>query len=281
MTPDWDARFSGIDRLYGRGSVACLASRCVTVVGLGGVGSWVAEALARSGVGALALVDADDLCLSNTNRQLPAIAGQYGRGKAEAMAERCLAINPMARVEAVPQFLTPSNLDVLLGRGQDLVVDACDSFRSKVEAIAWCRRRRQPLLTVGSAGGRIDPTLVRVRDLARTEHDAMLALVRRKLRGEFGFPTGPKRYFGIPAVYSLENVRYPQADGSVSGMRPPTDGDGFKLDCGGGLGAATHVTGTFAFVAAGRAIEMLLKPDAAGRDIASAAVATTDGVDDR
>ncbi|WP_132999505.1 tRNA threonylcarbamoyladenosine dehydratase [Luteimonas arsenica] len=259
MDEQWNQRFAGIDRLYGRGAVERFAACHVAVVGLGGVGSWVAEALARSGIGTLTLVDADDLCVSNTNRQLPALTGQYGRAKVAAMAERCRAINPAMVVNEIPSFLTPSNLDELLDRGYDLVVDACDSFRSKVEMIAWCRRRKLPLVAVGSAGGRIDPTLVRVRDLSRTEHDAMLALVRKKLRGEFNFPKGPKRYFGIPAVYSLENVRYPQADGSVCGLRPQVGGeDGFKLDCGGGLGAATHITGAFAFAAAGKALEMLL-----------------------
>ncbi|QCO68048.2 tRNA threonylcarbamoyladenosine dehydratase [Luteimonas yindakuii] len=260
MDSNWTDRFRGIDRLYGQGALAALARTHVAVIGLGGVGSWTVEALARSGVGRLTLIDADDLCVSNTNRQLPAIAGQYGRGKAEAMAERCRAINPAIEVTAVASYLTPGNLDQLLGPGYDLVVDAFDSFRAKVEAIAWCRRRKQPILTVGSAGGRIDPTLVRIRDLSRTEHDAMLALVRRKLRGEFNFPKGPKRYFGVPAVYSLENVRYPQADGTVCGLRPKVDGEAaLKLDCGAGLGAATHITGTFAFAAAGKAIEMLLK----------------------
>ena len=259
MDADWNQRFAGIDRLYGRGAVERFAACHVAVVGLGGVGSWVAEALARSGVGTLTLIDADDLCVSNTNRQLPALAGQYGRPKVTAMGERCRAINPSMVVHEVPSFLTPSNLAELLDRGYDLVVDACDSFRSKVEMIAWCRRRKLPLVAVGSAGGRIDPTLVRIRDLSRTEHDAMLALVRKKLRAEFNFPKGPKRYFGIPAVYSLENVRYPQADGSVCGLRPQVGGeDGFKLDCGGGLGAATHITGAFAFAAAGKALEMLL-----------------------
>lgn len=260
MDKGWRERFSGIDRLYGRGAVARFSASHVAVVGLGGVGSWLVEALARSGVGRLALIDADDLCVSNTNRQLPALAGSYGHGKAEAMAERCRAINPEIQIDAMATFLTPSNLVDLLGPGFDLVIDACDSFRSKVEAIAWCRRRKQPLITVGSAGGRIDTTLVRVRDLSRTEHDALLALVRRKLRSEFNFPAGPKRYFGIPAVYSLENVRYPQADGSVSGNRPKLGADaGLKLDCGAGLGAATHLTGAFAFAAAGKALEMLLK----------------------
>ncbi len=257
----WTERFGGIDRLYGGGALARFAGSHVTVVGLGGVGSWLVEALARSGVGRLTLIDADDLCVSNTNRQLPALAGHYGRGKAEVMAERCRAINPAIVVEAVASFLTPSNLEALLGHGYDLVIDACDSFRTKVEAIVWCRRRKIPIITVGAAGGRLDPTLVRVRDLSRTEHDAMLALIRRKLRSEFNFPKGPKRYFSVPAIYSLENVQYPQADGTVCGLRPKLGADAaLKLDCGAGLGAATHITGTFAFVAAGKALEMLLKP---------------------
>ncbi len=254
-------RFAGIDRLYGRGAVAWLAQRRVAVVGLGGVGSWVAEALARSAVGRIDLIDADDLCISNTNRQLPAVAGQYGRNKAEAMAERCRAINPGIDARPVAAFLTSATLEDLLGGGYDVVVDAFDSLRVKIETIAWCRRRKQPLVTVGSAGGRTDPTLVRVRDLSRTEQDAMLALVRKKLRGEFGFPRNPDRFFGVPAVYSLENVKYPQLDGSVCGVRPQLGADAaLKLDCGMGLGAATHVTGAFAFAAAGKALELLLKP---------------------
>lgn len=254
-------RFGGIDRLYGSGALARLAGAHVTVVGIGGVGSWAAEALARSGVGALTLIDADDLCVSNTNRQLPALQGNYGRAKVDAMAERCRAINPGIRLHLRPRFLTPSNLEELLGVPCDLVLDACDSFRSKVEAIAYCRRRKQPIITVGSAGGRSDVTQIRVRDLSRTEHDAMLSLIRKKLRGEFNFPKNHDRYFGVPAVYSLENVRYPQGDGSVCGIRPVLDTDAaLKLDCGAGLGAATHVTGGFAFAAVGKALEMLLKP---------------------
>lgn len=256
----WSDRFAGIDRLYGAGSVRRLSSTRVAIVGLGGVGSWVAEALARSAVGHLCLIDADDICISNTNRQLPALQGQYGRPKAEAMAERCRAISPLMHVQAQPAFVTGANLEAQLDHGFDLVIDACDSFRSKVEMIAWCRRRKLPVIVSGSAGGRTDPTLVRVRDLSRTEHDAMLALVRKKLRAEFGFPRNADRYFGVSAVYSLENVRYPQADGSVCGLRPQGGGDALKLDCGGGLGAATHVTGAFAFAMVGRALELLLKP---------------------
>lgn len=253
-------RFGGIDRLYGSGALARLAACHATVVGIGGVGSWAVEALARSGVGRLTLIDADELCVSNTNRQLPALDGQYGRAKIAAMADRCRAINPDIALDLHPQFVTPSNLDALLGAKTDLVLDACDSFRSKVEMIAYCRRRKQPILTVGSAGGRSDVTQIRVRDLSRTEHDAMLSLIRKKLRGEFNFPKNHDRYFGVPAVYSLENVRYPQADGSVCGTRPPLGKDAaLKLDCGAGLGAATHVTGAFAFAAVGKAIAMLLR----------------------
>ncbi len=260
IAPTVDPRFAGIDRLYGVGSVARLATQHVAVVGLGGVGSWAVEALARSGIGRLTLIDADDLCISNTNRQLHALEGEYGRNKAEVLAERVRRIHPAIDVRVVADFLTPANLDAMLSPGFDLVLDAFDSFRAKVETIAYCRRRKQPIVVVGSAGGRTDPTLVRVRDLSRTEHDALLALVRKKLRGEFNFPKNKDRYFGVPAVYSLENVKYPQADGSVCGLRPTLDADAsLKLDCGLGLGAATHVTGTLAFAAVGKALEILLK----------------------
>src|SRR5574344_1559823 len=121
-------RFAGIDRLYGAGSIERLAACKVAVVGMGGVGSWIVEALVRSAVGRLTLIDADDICVSNTNRQLPALEGQYGRNKSQAMAERCRAINPLCQVTVVESFLTPSNQQQLLGQGFDLVIDACDSF---------------------------------------------------------------------------------------------------------------------------------------------------------
>jgi tRNA A37 threonylcarbamoyladenosine dehydratase len=254
------ARFGGIDRLYGAGAAQRFASARVCVVGLGGVGSWVVEALARSAIGHLELVDADDICLSNTSRQLHALGGNYGVNKAEALASRCRAINPVIEAAPIAEFLTPGNLADRLDRGFDVVVDACDSLRTKIEMIAWCRRRKLPLVVSGSAGGRLDATLVRARDLSRTEHDAMLALVRKRLRAEFGFPRNPDRYFGVPAVYSLENVRYPQPDGGVCGVRPRLGADAaLKLDCGAGLGAATHVTGTFGFAIAGKVLQLLAK----------------------
>ncbi|MDE2496333.1 MAG: tRNA threonylcarbamoyladenosine dehydratase [Xanthomonadaceae bacterium] len=256
-----DSRFAGIERLYGAGSLARLSSTRVAVVGVGGVGSWAAEALARSGVGSLTMIDADEVCVSNANRQLHTLSNTLGKPKVAVMADRLRGISPALKVEPVERFVAPAALAELLDRDFDLVLDACDAFRVKVEMTAWCRRRKLPLVVCGSAGGRTDPTMVRVRDLSRTEHDALLSLMRRKLRQEFRFPSNRDRYFGVPAVYSLENVRYPQADGSVCGTRPEGS-DSLKLDCGGGLGAATHVTGTFAFAAVGRALAMLLKPDA-------------------
>ncbi|HHW4679903.1 MAG TPA: tRNA threonylcarbamoyladenosine dehydratase, partial [Xylella taiwanensis] len=185
MDKHWSERFSGINRLYGLGTVARLSTCRVAVIGMGGVGSWIVEALARSAVGHMNLIDADDICISNTNRQLPALIGQYGRNKAHAMAERCRAINPMINVSATEVFLTAANMETLLGQDFNLIIDASDNFRIKVEAIVWCRRHKQPLITVGAAGGRTEPTLVRVRDISRTEHDTMLALIRKKLRSEF------------------------------------------------------------------------------------------------
>ena len=253
-------RFGGIDRLYGRGTLSVLGEAHVAVVGVGGVGSWAVEALARSGVGKLTLIDADDICVSNTNRQLPALEGAYGRPKITEMAARCRAINPSMQIVEVQSFLTQSNMAELLKDGCDIVLDACDSFRTQVELAAYCKRNKQKLVMVGSAGGRTDVTQIRVRDVSRTEHDAMLSLIRKKLRAEFNFPRNKDRYFGISAVYSLENVQYPQADGSVCGVRPALGKDEIlRMECGAGLGAATHVTGAFAFAAVGRVLELLKK----------------------
>jgi tRNA threonylcarbamoyladenosine dehydratase len=254
-----DARFAGIDRLYGVGTVTKLAKCHVAIVGLGGVGSWAAEALARSGVGTITLIDADDVCVSNTNRQSHAMEGEFGRTKVSVIAQRLKAINPSIVVHSFVQFVTLKNLAELLDGGFDAVIDACDALRIKVEMIAFCKRRKIPIVVSGSAGGRADPTLITARDLTRTEHDILLGLVRRRLRDDFGWTRNPKRYFGVQAVFSRENVNYPQSDGSVRKTRAPDAETGLKLDCGGGLGAAMHVTATFGMVAASRVIDRLLE----------------------
>ena len=244
-------RFAGIARLYGATAMRRLATARVAVVGVGGVGSWAAEALARSGVGALRLIDADEVCISNTNRQSHALDGNYGKPKVAVLGARLRAINPDVRLELIERFLTTKQMDLLADC--DLVLDACDALAVKVALIAHCRRIKQPVVTVGSAGGRIDAARVQVRDLSRTEHDALLALVRKRLRQQHDFPRNPERYFGIAAVYSMENVRRPPDDPAACA------GVNGSLDCGGGLGAVTHVTGTFGFVAAGKALELLLR----------------------
>ena len=160
------------------------------------------------------------------------------------------AINPDVGHSLV-EFVTLNNLAELLDNGFDAVIDACDALRIKVEMIAFCKRRKIPIVVSGSAGGRADPTLITARDLTRTEHDILLGLVRRRLRDDFGWTRNPKRYFGVQAVFSRENVNYPQADGSVCERAAGTEA-GLKLDCGGGLGAAMHVTATFGMVAVAR-----------------------------
>lgn len=252
-------RFASLDRVYGAGALAVFTRMHVAVVGLGGVGSWAVEALARSGIGALTLIDGDEVCVSNTNRQLHALDGHYGQSKAEVLAARVRAINPACRVTVIARFLTPSTIAEVFDAEFDYVFDACDAFRVKVDLTAYCRRRKTPILVCGSAGGRLDPTKIQIRDLAKTEHDVLLAMVRRKLRDDYAWTRNPKRYFGVLAVYSLENVRYPQADGTVACERPEENEASLRIECGGGLGSIMHVTATFGLIAVGKMLERMIE----------------------
>jgi tRNA A37 threonylcarbamoyladenosine dehydratase len=256
MSPE---RFAGIDRLYGAGTSRRLSRAHVAVVGIGGVGSWVVEALARSGIGHLTLIDGDEVCVSNTNRQVQALAGTFGRAKVGVMAERVRAISPGLDVRAVEAFATPDNLGELLPVDLSYLIDACDAIRTKVALIAHAKRRKLPLITVGAAGGRIDPARIDCRDLAKTVNDPLLAEVRRRLRDEHGWTRNPKRYFGVQAVYSLEHPRYVQPDGSVACMRDPQADGPVRLDCAGSFGAAMHVTAGFAMLAVARTIDRMLE----------------------
>ena len=156
----WRQRFGGTARLYGEKALQCFADAHVCVVGIGGVGSWAAEALARTGIGAITLIDMDDVCVTNTNRQIHALSGNVGLAKAEVMAERIRLINPECRVTVVDDFVTPENVAEYLGAGFSYVIDAIDSVRPKAALIAWCRRYKVPLVTTGGAGGQIDPTQI-------------------------------------------------------------------------------------------------------------------------
>lgn len=256
---DPDPRFAGIERLYGAGAQAILASSHVCVIGLGGVGSWAAEALARSGIGALTLVDGDEVCVSNVNRQSHALDGQFGRAKVDVIAERVRAIDPACRVTATQRFVTPEGVPTLFDAPFDYVFDACDALQVKIDVAAFCRRRKTPIIVCGSAGGRVDPTRIVVRDLAKTEQDVLLAKVRRGLRDEYGWTRNPDRYFGVLAVYSMEPARYVQADGRMACVKPQDAEAAFRIECGGGLGSAMHVTAAFGLVAVGRIIERILE----------------------
>lgn len=257
-TDDYHLRFGGIERLYGRKALHAFRHAHIAIVGLGGVGSWAAEALARSGIGTITLIDMDDICISNTNRQLHALQGQYGRTKTDAMAERLRAINPQADIRVHFGFLTVKNVGELITEDMTGVVDAIDSVKAKAALIAHCQRRKIPIICAGGAGGQMDPTQIQVADLAKTTQDPLLAKVRNMLRREYGFSRNPKRRFGVEAVYSLEQLTYPAPDGEVCQQKPTSDGP-VRLDCATGFGAASPVTASFGFFAASRLLNRIAR----------------------
>ncbi|TQV84601.1 tRNA cyclic N6-threonylcarbamoyladenosine(37) synthase TcdA [Aliikangiella coralliicola] len=251
-----DSRFGGTQRLYGKQGREKLANARVTVVGIGGVGSWVAEGLARTAIGHIKLIDLDDICVTNTNRQIHAYQENIGRLKVEAMAERIKAINPACNVTAVSDFISADNQAELLSDKPDFVVDAIDSVPAKVALIAYCKRNKIKIITVGGAGGQQDPLKITVADLSKTWQDPLAARVRSELRRKYNFTKNPKRRFGIECVFSTEQLSYPTPEGEVCQQKQFSDGS-VKLDCSGGLGASVVVTSTFGMVAAARVINKL------------------------
>ncbi len=245
----WDLRFGGVVRLYGRDSRVRLPAARVLIIGIGGVGTWVAEALARSGIGHLGLMDLDDVCVTNTNRQLHAVSGTVGLPKTRAMAERLRTIHPDLQITMWSEFFAPATQDQVRMEDWDMVVDAIDAVPAKCHLLAHCRSMGLPVVTCGGAGGKRDGTQVRVADLACTVQDHLLRQVRKRLRKEHGFPRGENVMFGIPAVYSAEAPVFPWADGSV--CPTPEAGSSLRLDCSSGFGTAAHVTGAFGLAAAG------------------------------
>jgi len=251
-------RFGGIDRLYGAGATDIFANSHVIVAGIGGVGSWTAEALARSGIGEITLIDLDDVCVTNINRQLHALDGTVGEPKIDVMAERIYRINPECKVNLIHDFLTPKNLDDIIDTNADVMVDAIDAAMVKATLIAHCNYRKLHIITVGSAGGKSDPRLITTEDLSRTKNDPLAAKVRGTLRNRFNFSRNPASRFSVECVYSTEQIKYPNPDGSVGGKKYIQDGV-TRMDCSAGFGAATMVTGTFGFIAASRALERILR----------------------
>jgi len=251
-------RFGGIDRLYGPGALARLAASRVCVIGIGGVGSWAAEALARSGVGHLILIDLDHVAESNINRQVHALGATLGQAKVLAMQERIAAINSRCRVECIEEFITPENVAELLP-ACDGVVDAIDQVRAKSALIATCRQIGAPVVTTGGAGGRTDPTRIRVDDLSRTTQDALASKVRARLRKEHGFPRDPKKKFGVACVYSDQPIQRPLVGAACDVDAGAHDQSGPQgLNCA-GYGSSVMVTASFGFAAAAQIVAGILE----------------------
>lgn len=237
-------RFSGTTRVYGAEALRRFADAHVAVVGIGGVGSWAAEALARSAIGRITLVDLDMVAESNVNRQVHALDGEFGKAKVSAMAQRIRTINPNCAVVEIEDFVTPENVRTLFDGGLDYVIDAIDQVRTKAAMIAWATRRNIPLITSGGAGGQTDATRAAVTDLAFTVQDPLLARVRSLLRKQYGFTRQAKKKFGVPAVYSSEPLRYPEHDALCEQPSVPSG-----LHCA-GFGSSVCVTATFGLLAA-------------------------------
>ncbi len=255
----WQQRFGGISRLYGEAAIARLKALHVCVIGLGGVGSWAVEGLARSGIGRLTLVDYDTVEASNINRQLPALLSTEGQKKATLLQARVRDINPDCSVEVIDDFLTQRNLAEIItnDRQYDHIIDAIDSIRVKAALIAHSRRLKIRIITTGGAGGQVDPTKIQVRDLSRTWNDPLAAKVRKLLRANYGFSKNLRRYFAVDCVFSTEQLRYPQADGHIDYCKPGISG--LSLDCRLGYGAASYVTAVFGFVAVAKVLERTLE----------------------
>lgn len=256
-------RFGGVARLYGQSGLQRLRRAHVCVVGLGGVGSWAVEALARCGIGEMTLVDVDNVCMSNVNRQLPALEANLGRGKAEVMAERVREINPECRVHPVQTFINETNVGGVLGGTFDFVVDAIDSVSSKALLIASCRERGKRVVVTGGAGGRTDPTQIEVADLATSSHCGLLQEVRRTLRRAHGFSRGDAP-FGIECVFSRETCALIGSEEGECGEGAGAKGGGARAGRKKGYGTVSFVTGAFGLVAASRVVRAIAGTGGAG-----------------
>jgi tRNA A37 threonylcarbamoyladenosine dehydratase len=268
---DFARRFGGVGRLYGERALERFTTAHVCVIGVGGVGSWIVEALARSAVGALTLIDLDNVGESNINRQIQAVTGTIGQPKIEALRDRIAQINPFCKVTLVEDFIEPDNIAQMIGsKGFDYVVDAIDSVKAKAALIAFCRDQAIPLLTSGGAGGQLDPTKIEVRDLARTEQEPLLKKVRKVLRAQYGFSRGEKQKYHIDAVFSMEPLRYPEAEdaceieSSITGLNCAGFGSSMVVTASFGMIAAAHILRKLAEAADAASVPASEQPEPAG-----------------
>lgn len=252
QTDEYDRRFAGVAKIYGDDAFNHYEKSHVMVVGIGGVGSWAVEALARTAIGEITLVDMDVLAASNINRQLPALSSTLGQEKAEVMAERCRQINPQVKINIIDDFLSADNVADILASQPDVVLDCIDDVKAKLALMLYCRFNKIPLIVSGGAGGKLDPLKIRVADLSKTEQDPMLAKLRSQLRSK-GICKKPKEKFGITCIYSIDNPFSSTEVCAAAGLR-----------CG-GYGSAVVVTSTFGMIAAAEVLKKLdmkkTKPD--------------------
>ena len=242
-------RFGGIARLYGDEALSHFARAHVCVVGVGGVGSWAVEALARTGIGHLTLIDLDNVAESNVNRQLHALTDDFGKAKVTALRERVAQINPECQVFEIEDFVSEDNIETLFGKGFDFVIDAIDQIRVKAAMAAYFVKNRQPFIISGGAGGQKNPALIQTADLSRTTHDPLLANLRYTLRKRYGFSRDTKAKMRVPCVYSTENIVPPQSGKACSANAAPQG-----LSCA-GYGASMLVTASFGLYCAQAAVE--------------------------
>jgi tRNA A37 threonylcarbamoyladenosine dehydratase len=235
-------RFNGVAHLYGKDALDHFGKAHIIIIGIGGVGSWVVEALARNAIGKLTLIDMDVVAESNINRQLPALTSTLGKNKIDVMKQRVQDINPQCEVVCIDDFIHQDNLQELISNDADFVIDCIDSSKVKASLIYHCKRRKIPIITLGGAGGQTNPELIKTADLSRTEHDPLLSKTRKLLRKNYNFPTNLKRRFGIPCIYSTEHLTYPGNESTKSTIKT-------NLSCAGGIGSSVMVTGTFGFMA--------------------------------
>ncbi len=251
LTDPFLHRFSGVARLYGNAGLLKLASSHVAVIGIGGVGSWIAEALARSGVGEITLMDFDDVCTSNFNRQILATDSAVGKFKIEVMGERIRSINKECKLHLLNERFTAEDSNAFLKNSYDYIVDAFDNGPGKSFLANYCRKNKKKLIVLGSVGGKTDPSKIKIDDLSRSTEDSLLAFMRKKLRSEYGFPREKNKKFSIPCVYSTEKYTYPAEHcAPLAGEEDLAK----NLDCGGGMGAITHLAGSFAFFAVSKVL---------------------------
>jgi len=252
LKADLERRFGGVSRLYGKEGAEKIFAAHLLVVGIGGVGSWVAEALARSGIGQLTLVDLDVIAESNTNRQIHALDDHYGKAKVVAMAERIHLINPSCQVHCVDDFVTEENLNEIFSPSITFAVDAIDQTKIKAAMIAHCQKWKIPIIVAGAAGGQFDPTRIQISDLSQTTQDPLLARVRLLLRRDYGFTRDTKKKFSIPAIFSTEQLRYPESSNSCA-TEPEAPGG---LNCA-GFGSSICVTASFGMAAAAHVLKII------------------------